>query len=372
MQRMRRCLSTTCDQGEIMIKLTIDDKTIEVAPGATILVAAKSADIKIPTLCYLESCGATGSCMVCAVQNLENNKMIPACAARCEADMVIATSTPEVIEFRRGVIELLLNEHRGDCLAPCQLACPHGLDISTMLQLIVQDKREAAAELLFQAIPNPQQTCPDCRGGCELACRRGRHDKPIAIREIIADLSTQNVEAQHLNVGADLRAANLPNVGADLRAAKCSSTYKTYNHHFGLVTKEDMAIFLEGKNANDNTNEAARCLRCDCRAATNCQLRQLATEYDAKQQRFGKSSTEFKRTYFGEIGYEVGKCLKCGNCIAVGERLKPGSGPVFSDRGQALTVTAPFGIDKADLFKDIADDCIKVCPTGALFKQEDQ
>jgi predicted molibdopterin-dependent oxidoreductase YjgC len=357
-----------------MIKLTIDDKVVEVAPGATILAAAKSVGIAIPTLCYLESCGATGSCMVCAVQNSENSRMLPACAARCEAGMKISTSSPAVIAFRRGVIELLLNEHRGDCLAPCQLACPHGLDISTMLHLLVQNRRQAAAELLFRTIPDPQQTCPDCRGGCELACRRGRHDKPIAIRQIIADLSTQNVgadlRAANLpNVGADLRAANLPNVGADLRAAKCNSTYKTYNHHFGLVTKEDMAIFLEGKNRNDDTGEAARCLRCDCRAVNDCQLRQLASEYDAKQQRFGKSSVKFDRIYYGEVGYEVGKCVKCGNCIAVGERLKPGQGPVFSDRGARLTVSAPFGVDKNELFKGITDECIKVCPTGALFRK---
>ncbi|MCF6174341.1 MAG: 2Fe-2S iron-sulfur cluster-binding protein [Victivallaceae bacterium] len=338
-----------------MIKLTIDDKVVEVAPGATILVAAKSVGIAIPTLCYLESCGSTGSCMVCAVQNSENSRMLPACAARCEAGMKISTSSSAVIEFRRGVIELLLNEHRGDCLAPCQLACPYGLDISTMLHLLVQTKHKEAAELLFRSIPDPQQTCPDCRGGCELACRRGRHDKPIAIRQIIADLSTQNVGVPHL-------------MGADLRAAKCNSTYKTYNHHFGLVTKEDMAILLEGKNANDDTGEAARCLRCDCRAVNDCQLRQLAAEYDAEQQRFGKSSVKFDRVYYGEVGYEVGKCVKCGNCIAVGERLKPGQGPVFSDRGARLTVSAPFGIDKDKLFDNIADECIKVCPTGALFR----
>ncbi len=332
-----------------MIKLTIDDKTVEVAPGATILVAAQSIAIEIPTLCYLESCGATGSCMICAVQNLANGRMLPACAARCENGMKISTSNPAVINFRRGVIELLLNEHRGDCRAPCQLACPYNLDISTMLHLLVENSRQAATELLFQTIPNPQQTCPNCRGGCELACRRGRHDKPIAIRQIIADLSSHH------------------KVEAELRATKSSTQSTSYNHRFGLTTPEDMTNFLKGKKVDNKNDEATRCLHCDCRAVNDCQLRQLATEYNAKQQQFGKSSVKFDRVYYGEVGYEVGKCIKCGNCIAVGERLKPGQGPVFKDRGAKLSVSAPFGVDKDKLFDNIADECIKVCPTGALF-----
>ena len=341
-----------------MIKLTIDNQEIEVKPGVTILAAAKSVGITIPTLCYLEACGATGSCMVCGVKNLAASKMIPACAARCEDGMEIATSNPEVMEFRRGVIELLLNEHRGDCLAPCQLACPQGLGISNMLHLIVQGKSKTATELLFRAIPDPQKTCSDCRARCELACRRGRHDKPIAIRQIILGL----VRSMDDNKPIQPPVAKTPDKNEN----------PNYNHRFGLVTETDMEIFIETKNSDDSISEAARCLRCDCRSTNDCQLRQLAAEYNAKQQRFGKSSIKFKRIYFGEVGYEVGKCVKCGNCIAVGESLKPGFGPVFSDRGEALTVAAPFGVEKDNLFKGIASECLKVCPTGALFLQEDQ
>jgi predicted molibdopterin-dependent oxidoreductase YjgC len=366
-----------------MIKLTIDNQEIEITPGATILVAAKSAGITIPTLCYLEACGATGSCMVCGVKNLADGKMIPACAARCEAGMKIVTSSPEVIAFRRGVIELLLNEHRGDCLAPCQLACPQGLDISSMLHLIVQGKNETAAELLLQAIPDPQKTCTDCRARCELACRRGRHDTPIAIRQIIMDLVSIKPEtatplgpqAPRLQSTPGTAGAPPAFISSSASPAFISSSVSpasNYNHRFGLVTETDMEIFIETKNSDDSISEAARCLRCDCRSTNDCQLRQLAAEYDAKQQRFGKSSIKFKRIYFGEVGYEVGKCVKCGNCIAVGESLKPGFGPVFSDRGEALTVAAPFGVEKDNLFKGIASECLKVCPTGALFLQEDQ
>lgn len=329
-----------------MIKITIDNKEIEVEQGTTILAAALNSAIHIPTLCYLESCGASASCMVCAVQNLRDGRMIPSCAARCEDGMKIAASSPEVIAFRRGVIELLLNEHRGDCQAPCQLACPQGIDISTILHLLVQGKREAAAALL----PDSEDICSDCGARCELACRRGRYDKAIAIGEIIADLaSAKKSKTQVAESGTD-----------------------SYNHRFGMVLEEDMKIFIESKNNADSIGEAARCLRCDCRSADNCQLRHLASEYDARQKYFGKSSIKFKRVYYGPVGYEVGKCIKCGNCIAIGEQIKPGLGPVFSERGEALTVSAPFGVNKDELFNAIADECLKVCPTGALFLREDQ
>jgi predicted molibdopterin-dependent oxidoreductase YjgC len=333
-----------------MIKITIDNKAIEVAPGTTILAAARSAGIAIPTLCYLESCGATGSCMVCAVRNLADGRMIPSCAARCVDGMNIVATSPDITQFRRGIIELLLNEHRGDCVAPCQQACPEGLDISTMLHLIVQGRREEAAALLFHYIPEPQKTCPACRGGCEMACRRGLFEEPVAIRDIISDLSIETpIEFNVLSEPED-----------------------SYMHRFGLATEDEMTVFIATKNAVDELGEAARCLRCDCRARNNCKLRDLASEYEAEQKHFGKSSIKFDRVYFGEVGYEVGKCVKCGNCISIGENMKPGFGPVFSDRGAAIRVTAPFGIDEKTIFEDISEECLKACPTGALFMKEDQ
>jgi predicted molibdopterin-dependent oxidoreductase YjgC len=333
-----------------MLKVTIDNVEIEVAPGTSVLTAAGDAGIAIPTLCYLELCGASGSCMVCAVRNLADNRMIPSCVVKCVDGMRIDASGLEVKQFRRKVIELLLNEHRGDCAAPCQQACPEGLDISTMLHLIVQGKREEAASLLFHYIPDPRTTCPDCRGGCEMACRRGLYEEPVAIREIIADLC----EVEPIDYPVTLEPED------------------AYMHRFGLATETEMKIFIEKKYAVDELGEAARCLRCDCRSRSNCKLRDLASEHEAKQKHFGASSVSFDRQFYGEIGYEVGKCVKCGNCITIGNRLKPGRGPVFSDRGATIRVTAPFGVDENTIFEDIAEECLQACPTGALFRKEDQ
>lgn len=61
-----------------MVKLTIDGKNVTVAEGTTILNAARSVGIKIPTLCYLKDINEIGACRVCIVEILGNENL---CAA---------------------------------------------------------------------------------------------------------------------------------------------------------------------------------------------------------------------------------------------------------------------------------------------------
>lgn len=338
-----------------MVKLKIDNKPVEVAKGTTLRDAAASAGIDIPVLCFFDQCKATGSCMVCGVRNIKDGRMLPSCAARCEEGMEIDASSDTVRDFRRGVIELLLNEHCGDCQAPCQSVCPEGLDISSMLYLVKKGRMAEASRLLHSSIADPALVCPECRGGCEKACRRGRYDRPVAIRRIIRELC----ENHPVN---------------DIENRDTVNT-EQYNHRFGAVTDDDMKIFLadscpESGDDLDLETEASRCFRCDCRAADDCKLRQLATEYKASQRKFGASHISFKRVYYGIIGYEAGKCIKCGNCVAIGEKFNPGRGPVLYDRGAGLHISAPFGVDADKLFEGIGEQCIKACPTGALFDKD--
>lgn len=80
------------------ICLTIDDKKITCPRGASILAAARSAGIEIPTLCYLKGLTPTGSCGVCAVELEENGETVIRRACRYEArdGMVVRTNTPAV------------------------------------------------------------------------------------------------------------------------------------------------------------------------------------------------------------------------------------------------------------------------------------
>src|SRR4030067_2580207 len=98
------------------ITLTIDDKQVEVEKGATVLEAAKEAGIYIPTLCYHPSLAPFGGCRLCLVE-IEKMRGFPtSCTTPAGDGMVVHTNTPQLQEFRRGGLELILSEHPHMCL----------------------------------------------------------------------------------------------------------------------------------------------------------------------------------------------------------------------------------------------------------------
>ncbi|MDR1183122.1 MAG: [FeFe] hydrogenase, group A [Bacteroidales bacterium] len=104
-----------------LIKLTIDNKQIEVAKGTTILKAARANRIAIPTLCYfqLKDMNITNkpaSCRICVVEVAGRKNLAPACITECMPDMVVTTNNIRVLNARRAVLELLLSDHPTDCL----------------------------------------------------------------------------------------------------------------------------------------------------------------------------------------------------------------------------------------------------------------
>jgi len=98
------------------VNLTIDGKKVEVPPGTTILEAAKSANLRIPTLCYLPEVQAIGACRVCLVE-IEGNKNLQAsCVFPATDGLVVHTNSKKVHEARKFTVELLLSAHPQECL----------------------------------------------------------------------------------------------------------------------------------------------------------------------------------------------------------------------------------------------------------------
>ena len=103
------------------IKLTIDNREVEVPKGTTILNAAKQLGISIPTLCHFEFKGMDvhnkpGGCRICVVEVAGRRNLAPACVTECMPDMVVRTNSMRVINARRTVLELMLSDHPNDCL----------------------------------------------------------------------------------------------------------------------------------------------------------------------------------------------------------------------------------------------------------------
>jgi NADH-quinone oxidoreductase subunit G len=98
-----------------MIKMVVDGKPIEVAPGSTVLQACEQAGAEIPRFCYHERLSIAGNCRMCLVEVEKAPKPIASCAYPIADGMVVKTDTPMVRQARRGVMEFLLINHPLDC-----------------------------------------------------------------------------------------------------------------------------------------------------------------------------------------------------------------------------------------------------------------
>ncbi|MEM1976370.1 MAG: 2Fe-2S iron-sulfur cluster-binding protein [Nitrososphaerota archaeon] len=96
------------------MKIRINGLEVEAKEGERILDVADRLGIRIPTLCYLRGIYEGASCRICVVE-LNNGKLIPACAYEVSDGLVLSTDTPRIRESRRLTLELLLSAHRISC-----------------------------------------------------------------------------------------------------------------------------------------------------------------------------------------------------------------------------------------------------------------
>ena len=103
------------------VKLTIDNKQVEVQTGTTILNAARQMGIDIPTLCHMKLDDLNienkpAGCRICVVEVQGRRNLSPACITKCDEGAVVRTHTPRVMNARRTVMEFILSDHPKDCL----------------------------------------------------------------------------------------------------------------------------------------------------------------------------------------------------------------------------------------------------------------
>ena len=99
-----------------MINLTIDGLNVSVPEGTTILEAARTAGIDIPTLCFLKDINEAGDCRMCIVEVEGRKGFATSCIQKVEEGMVVKTNSKDVSEAREVVLDLILSNHHKDCL----------------------------------------------------------------------------------------------------------------------------------------------------------------------------------------------------------------------------------------------------------------
>ena len=99
-----------------LINLSIDGEKVTAPKGTTILEAAKLAGIDIPTLCFLKDINEVGDCRMCIVEVEGRRGFATSCIQTVEEGMVVHTHTPNVLEARHVILDLIISNHAKDCL----------------------------------------------------------------------------------------------------------------------------------------------------------------------------------------------------------------------------------------------------------------
>jgi hypothetical protein len=163
---------------------------------------------------------------------------------------------------------------------------------------------------------------------------------------------------------------------------------RLFNSRFGRLHQTEFAEYLKesmphrrifpevfslGFSQEEAVKEAQRCMRCDCRAADDCKLRDYSDIYQADQKRFMTSPRKVITKNFQTKGiiYEPQKCIKCGICVRLTEKYREKFGLTYIGRGFDIEIGIPFHESLDAALTDTAFLVAERCPTGALSKRKD-
>jgi len=158
-----------------MVNITIDGIKTQVPKSYTVLEAARSLNINIPTLCFLKGLNEVGACRVCVVEVQGARSLQASCVLPVTEGMVVKTCSPSVLEARKTVLELILARHERECLTcsrnlNCELQklCEEmGLDKVSYEGQKIRYKLDEASP----SIVRDQNKCILC-GRCVSVCKK--------------------------------------------------------------------------------------------------------------------------------------------------------------------------------------------------------
>ena len=95
--------------------ISINGNEFSYEPGETILDVARKHDIDIPTLCHLKGASPTGACRMCVVEVEGARTLLASCATPASPNMIVETESPNVVETRKMLLQLLLASGNHNC-----------------------------------------------------------------------------------------------------------------------------------------------------------------------------------------------------------------------------------------------------------------
>ncbi len=163
-----------------MIEISFDGKIAKAAKGENLLTCAINAGVDIPHLCNnATSTKLKQNCNLCYVEITDidgQRSTVKACETQVNEAVSVVTHSTMLSRIRQASLKSLLSDHFADCEAPCQQACPAGVDVQSYLFQISQGNHREAVKIIKDTLPLPLSIGRVCPAFCESACRRGELD----------------------------------------------------------------------------------------------------------------------------------------------------------------------------------------------------
>ena len=218
-----------------MVNLKINNNPVTVENGTTILAAARQAGIKIPTLCFLKDVNEIGACRICVVEVKGARNLVASCVYPVNEGMEVFTNTERVIKARTTTLELILSNHRKECLScdrntNCELqklAYEYGCDTRRYYGAVCTDPMDTSSPYLVR----DNTKCILCRR-CVAMCNKVQGIGALGASE----------RGFNTTVGSafDLRLINTPCIGCGQCVIVCPTG--------ALTEKDELANVKEALN----------------------------------------------------------------------------------------------------------------------------
>ena len=218
-----------------MVNLKINNIPVTVENGTTILAAARQAGIKSPTLCFLKDVNEIGACRICVVEVKGARNLVASCVYPVNEGMEVFTNTERVIKARKTTLELILSNHRKECLScdrntNCELqklAYEYGCDTRRYYGAVCTDPMDTSSPYLVR----DNTKCILCRR-CIAMCNK--------VQGIGALGASERGFSTTVGSAFDLRLINTPCIGCGQCVIVCPTG--------ALTEKDELANVKEALN----------------------------------------------------------------------------------------------------------------------------
>ncbi|HXY24879.1 MAG TPA: NADH-quinone oxidoreductase subunit NuoG [Candidatus Acidoferrum sp.] len=167
-----------------LIKLKINDREVQVAPGTLVIEATRRVGTEVPSFCYYPGLSLQAACRMCLVEVEKAPKLQTACTLVATEGMVVRTDTEQVRQARKYMLEFLLTNHPLDCPVcdkggECELqdmVFRYGADSSRFVEEKIHRPEEKWSELVYYDAPR----CILCFR-CVRVCDEGMDVKALGV-----------------------------------------------------------------------------------------------------------------------------------------------------------------------------------------------